>query len=309
MRVLVTGGAGFIGSHVVDALRSGGHEVVVLDNLSHGSREVLPPSVPFIEGDILEPDQWVAAVGSVDVVIHLAAQIRVEYAESHPEVDVRTNVEGTVRILQAARALGAREIRFASSAAVYGDNPHVPLAEDATCAPISYYGLDKWTGEHYVRFEESRGGLAAVILRLANVYGPRQRTAGEGGVVAVFAEALARGDRPWIHGDGQQTRDFISVWDVARAFTHRLGSPEASGTYNIGTETATTVNTLWQHLAQIAGVDVKAVRYGPARPGDIRHSRLRTARARQWGFEPRVPLVEGLRLTYEDFVARAHAAP
>ncbi|MCY0878279.1 MAG: NAD-dependent epimerase/dehydratase family protein [Firmicutes bacterium] len=308
MRVLVTGGAGFIGSHVVEALLALGHDVVVLDDLSHGTRELVPPSLPFIQADVVDWTRWIRDIGPVDVVIHLAAQVSVVAAEGDPMSDVRTNVEGTVSVLQAARALGAREVRFASSAAVYGDNPRVPLAEDDTCAPLSYYGLDKWVGEQYVQFEARRGGPQGVILRLANVYGPRQRTAGEGGVVAAFAEALARGESPVIHGDGHQSRDFVAVWDVARAFTHRLGDPEAQGVYNIGTETATTIHELWRLMARVAGADSDDVRYGPARPGDIRHSRLQIARARQWGFEPRVPLEEGLLKTYQDFVRRVRAS-
>ncbi len=301
MRVLVTGGAGFIGSHVVEALLGDGRQVVVVDNLSHGLRAFVPPAAEFIQGDVLEADQWADQVGPVDAVIHLAAQISVPVSEAEPEEDVRTNVLGTVAMLKLAHRLGAREFRFASSAAVYGDNPHVPLAEEASGDPLSYYGLDKWLAEFYVRHEERVRGLKGTVLRMANVYGPRQRTQGEGGVVAMFSEALAQGLAPTIFGDGMQTRDFIAVADVARAFTHRLGEREPGGTYNIATETATTVGEVWRILATEAGADPARINYGPDRPGDIRHSRLKIARALAWGFRATVPLPEGLKETYAYF--------
>lgn len=308
MRVLVTGGAGFIGSHVVEALIRDGHEAVVVDNLSHGLKGNVPESAIFIEGDILHREQWLHRVGKADVLIHLAAQISVPISETHPEEDVRTNVLGTVAMLRAARDLGCQEFRLASSAAVYGNNPRVPLTEEEAGEAISYYGLDKWIAERYVRHEEQMGGLTGVILRLANVYGPRQRTQGEGGVVAIFAESLARGVMPVIDGDGLQTRDFIAAGDVARAFCFRLGDPGASGIYNIGTESATTVLALWETLAQEAGVAPDGVRHGPSRAGDIRHSRLKIERALAWGFRAHVPLSDGLAETYRYFQKEAHRA-
>lgn len=301
MRVLVTGGAGFIGSHVVKLLLEQGFSVVVVDNLSHGSRDNVPHSAEFILGDILRPDEWLSSVGQADAIIHLAAQISVPISEAKPLEDVQTNALGTVALLQAARALHCREFRLASSAAVYGDNPHVPLDEDEVFEPLSYYGLDKWVAEHYVRHESRMGRLRGVILRPANVYGPGQRTQGEGGVVALFAEALAENRVPTIEGDGLQTRDFIAVQDVARAFCHRLGDLDAEGTYNIGTETATTIRSLWEQLASAAGVTGDGVRYGPERVGDIRHSRLHIARATAWGYRAQVPLAEGLAETYHWF--------
>lgn len=301
MRVLVTGGAGFIGSHVVDALVRAGHAVWVVDNLSHGRRDFVPPAATFVEGDVLRWREWVDQVGRVEAVIHLAAQISVPVSEEHPEEDVRANVVGTVAMLQAARVLGARAFRFASSAAVYGDHPALPLVEESAGAPLSYYGLDKWVAESYIRHEAHRSGLITTILRLANVYGPRQRTQGEGGVIALFAEALAAGRTPVIFGDGLQTRDFIAVSDVARAFVHRLGDAAAGGTFNIGTETAVTVLEVWRLLAHAAGCPPEAVQRGPDRPGDIRHSRLAVGRARKWGFSAATPLGEGLAETLQYF--------
>ena len=301
MRVVVTGGAGFIGSHVVEVLLAEGHQVVVVDNLLHGLRENVPAAAQFVLGDILDPDAWISQVGTADAMIHLAAQISVPISEDDPVTDVRTNVLGTVAMLQAARQLGCREFRLASSAAVYGDNPRVPLEEDEDGAPLSYYGLDKWIAEFYVRHADRQGFLKGMVLRLANVYGPRQRTQGEGGVVAVFSEALAQGTQPLIFGDGEQTRDFVYVGDVAAAFVWKLGQPGPGMTLNIGTETAVTVNSVWRILADFAGASQDGVGHGPERAGDIRHSRLKTARATGWGFQARTPLQEGLKETYQYF--------
>lgn len=301
MRVLVTGGAGFIGSHVVRELLRLGHQPMVLDNLSRGSRDNLMVDVPFIEGDVLEPSAWVKEVKTVDAVIHLAGQISVALSETNPAEDVRVNVLGTVSALEGASHLGCRDFRFASSAAVYGDVAQLPIVEDQLGQPLSYYGLDKWMAEGYVRFQCDKHGMSGVILRLANVYGPRQSTQGEGGVVAVFSEALAQGRMPIIDGDGQQTRDFIAAFDVARAFCHRLGDLRASGTYNIATNTSTSIERIWTLLAQEMGIDPQHVGHGPNRPGDIRHSRLSTDRALAWGFQATTPLAEGLAKTLQYF--------
>lgn len=303
MRVLVTGGAGFIGSHVVDLLVQRGMDAVVVDNLSHGRRTDVSPRASFIEGDVLNPGAWLNQVGRADAVVHLAAQILVPVSEDNPPEDVRTNVLGTVCMLDAARRLGAREFRLASSAAVYGDNPRIPLVEEEAGAPLSYYGLDKLAAEMYVRHEDNLGRLTGTVLRLANVYGPRQRTQGEGGVVAIFAEALAAGKVPVIDGDGGQTRDFIAVQDVARAFCHRLGESQTGGTFNVATERATSVLELWTILADEAGVPPDSIRHGPPRAGDIRHSRLSAVRALQWGFQAEVPLHRGLLETYRWFAS------
>lgn len=304
MRVLVTGGAGFIGSHVVEGLLAQGAHVYVVDDLSAGRREMVPSGAHFIEGDILTPDDWTYHVGSVEAVVHLAAEISVPKSELDPLSDVKTNVLGTVAVLEAALKLSAREVRMASSAAVYGNATALPLAETEGGQILSVYGMDKWIDEQYLAFYASRRSLKTVALRLANVYGPRQRTEGEGGVVAIFAETLAQGGTPQIFGDGQQTRDFIYVGDVARAFSHRLGEKGQGGLYNVATTEETTILALWRRMAGIAGVSVDAVSFGPKRAGDISHSVLDNARARAWGFEPRTTLEDGLSQTYAYFQAK-----
>jgi UDP-glucose 4-epimerase len=301
----VTGGAGFIGSHLVEELVNRNEDVVVVDNLSHGALHNLSVRAHFIEGDVLARDAWIDEIGQADALIHLAAQISVPWSEAHPEDDVRTNVLGTVAMLQAARELRCREFRLASSAAVYGDNPEIPLNEEAVSVPLAYYGLDKQVAERYVQHEARAGHMRTTILRLANVYGPRQRVNGEGAVVGVFCETLARGHVPHIDGDGQQTRDFIYVKDVARAFCHDLGSVSRSEVYNIGTQKATSVAEIWRTLAQLAGLSTDVVRYGPERPGDIRHSLLDVARASAWGFRAGVALAQGLAETYQWFLEDA----
>lgn len=304
MRVLVTGGAGFIGSFVTEALLAEGHRVWVVDNLSTGRMEHIPPGVECIVGDVRSPEAWEAGMPVVDAVIHLAGQINVAVSEARPDLDADINLTGTLRMLLLAKKMGAREFRFASSAAVYGDCPDLPLQETAPLHPLSFYGIDKlaaeWAIDHFCQTHAMR----AVILRLANVYGPRQRTEGEGGVVAVFAETAARGEAPVIHGDGGQTRDFVFAGDVARAFAWRLGEGEGTLIANISTNTAASVRDIWQKIAGESKLDPQIARFGPPRPGDIRHSRLANDRARAWGFEPRMALDMGLAKTCRHFGAK-----
>ncbi|AUW95076.1 hypothetical protein BXT84_14875 [Sulfobacillus thermotolerans] len=301
MRILVTGGAGFIGSHInVQALEMG-HEVVVIDNLSHGTRENVPAGARFVYGDILSPESWVDQVGPVDAVIHLAAQISVAASESDPLTDLRLNLEGTLRMLAVAKTLGASQFRTASSAAVYGNVDQLPLREDGPAWPISFYGWSKYTAEQYVKHFADLNHMQAIIFRLANVYGPRQRTQGEGGVVAVFCEALARNETVEIHGDGEQTRDFVYVGDVARAFLHRLADPGPVSVYNVSTQTRTSVRALFEMLARAAGVSSQSYRVGAKRPGDITDSLLSQHKAKLWGFEPITPLTDGLEATWHYF--------
>jgi UDP-glucose 4-epimerase len=299
MRVLVTGGAGFIGAHVVHALLDGGHHPVILDRLDFGVHPFLAGlPLAIIEGDVTDPDAVVDALGRFDAVIHLAAQISVPFGESHPRQLMADNVAGTAGALELAEAVGAREFRWASSAAVYGDpQGRLPVTEESTVAPESFYGLSKWAGERAVEHFGSARGLCTVTLRLANVYGPGQRTAGEGGVVARFMDRLAEG-APFVReGDGQQTRDFIYVGDVARSFVHRLGA-SPSVLLNIGTGEATSINRLGELVAQ---QDNRSPRWedAPPRPADIRDSVFDPEPAAFWGFRAETVLARGLQLTWE----------
>lgn len=302
LSVLVTGGAGFIGSHVVRELLAAGHHVTVVDNLSGGSRDVVPAGVRFILGDVVHPEVWMTEVPHVDVVVHLAAQVSVPVGESFPVRDAETNYLGTLKILETARALGVAEVRFASSAAVYGNPRRLPLEETAEIAPTSFYGISKMAAESAVLHYTDLHGMIGVVFRIANCYGPGQRAEGEGAVVAAFATSFARGQAPVIHGDGHQTRDFIFVRDVARAFATRLMDTPAT-LLQLSTGRATSVEFLWHLMANTAGAGSAVPRFGPQRPGDIRDSVLDPTRATQWGFSAQTRLEAGIPETYRSIVA------
>lgn len=297
MRVLVTGGAGFIGSHVVRHLLDEGHEPWVVDRLDSG-RSAYLPDVPLLIADVREWERVVRFCRSANIVLHLAAEASVPAGESNPLSMAEDNVAGTVAALMAAQQLGAQEFRLASTAAVYGDpKGHLPIRETHALRPLSFYGLSKQSAETFVaRFSRTRG-FTAVILRLANVYGPGQTAHGEGGVVANFCERIVHRLPLVRHGDGEQTRDFIYVGDVARAFVHRLGrSP--SNSMNVGTGQRTSVNRLGEILATLAGVPL-AWDQSPPRVGDIRDSVFDPAKAKRWGFTFETALMDGLRQTLE----------
>ena len=298
--MLVTGGAGFIGSHVVDALIARGHQVTVIDNLSSGDRQMVNTEAEFREMDIRSEGtaQWVLHQRP-DAICHLAAQISVSRSQDEPLLDLDVNVGGALRILEAARATGARIIN-ASSAAVYGPPVRLPIDEDHPTRPINNYGVSKLAFEHYLEAYAATYGVGFAVLRYANVYGPRQNTAGEAGVVAAFCEGLKR-DRPVvIHGDGGQTRDFVFVGDVARANVLAVESPVV-GRFNISTGSETDVNTLFQLLAKAFRSQSVPLR-GPARTGDIRRSVLDPGRAaRDLGWRAEVGLPAGLAITAEWF--------
>ncbi len=299
MRVVVTGGAGFIGSHVTEELLAAGHEVAVLDNLSTGCLENVPPGAEFVEFDLTR-----AGLGTLmqklrpEGVIHLAAQVSVKESVSDPLADLGSNVVGTANLLAACRESGVQSVVYASSAAVYGTPVCLPINEDHPTAPISPYGLSKLAGEWYVRVLSEQYSLRWVSLRFANVFGSRQRASGDGAVVPAFLYAMLEGRDPLIHGDGEQTRDFVYVRDVSRANLAAL-TGTASGIFHISTDQSTSIRELWQLSAEITGWQ-RPPQHAPRRPGDIDHAVLTAGRAQErLKWQPQTDLRTGLKATAE----------
>ncbi len=305
MRVLVTGGAGFIGSTLVDRLLGLGHTVTVVDDLSQGRREQVAPGARLYPADVA--GEWVAHIVArerPETVVHLAAQIEVGRSVADPLADARINVLGTVNVLTAAAEAGVRRAVLASSGGtVYGEASVIPTPEDHPTRPASPYGAAKLALEGYGTAFTQSLGLPTVSLRLANVYGPRQSPHGEAGVIAIFAERLRRREVPVVNGDGGNTRDYVYVDDVVAAMVAALTLPP--DVYNVGTGVETSVIEIHQALARLAGIDAPA-RHGPPRPGDLRRSALDCRRLRAAsGWKPAVPLAEGLART----LAAMAAAP
>lgn len=303
MNILVTGGAGFIGSHLVDALIAAGHAVTVVDDLSTGSKKNVHPQAVFIQEDIRRRAamQTIFDQGHFDVVFHEAAQVLVPYSMEHPAVDADINIMGLISILDQCRTHGVKKILFSSSAAVYGDNTQVPIGEDEPLCPTSFYGLTKVTAERYIQLYHAAFGLNYAILRYSNVYGERQGSHGEGGVVYVFSKALAHGEDLTIYGDGEQSRDFIYVKDVVRANLAAMADTVQNGIYNVSTQIETTINALKEILLYLSGVPVK-VSYQAARDGDIFRSSLSNKKAKDvLAWHPGTKLLPGLQATYTYF--------
>jgi UDP-glucose 4-epimerase len=291
MKTVVTGGAGFIGSNLVDALLARGDEVVVLDDFSFGKRKNLNPAAELREHDIRGPFAVEA-----DVVFHLAAQADVQTSMQRPDYDAAVNVVGTVNVLNAAQAAGAQVIFSSSGGAGYGETPG-PVAEDFPFLPLSPYGIAKKCGEEYLAGWNRIHGSSHVSLRFANVFGPRQDSGLEGGVVSIFLERLAQGEATTIFGDGTQVRDFVYVGDIVDALLATVG--KSGGPYNIGTGTETTVAGLHKACADVAGA-ANEPRLEAARLGDVHRSVLDSSLAkRELGWQPRVSLEEGLHRTWE----------
>ncbi len=303
MRVLVTGGAGFIGSHLVDALLAAGHETITIDNLVTGERDNIHPDVRFYEADIRDADAVNAlfARERPEVLIHEAAQLDVRRSVADPGYDADVNIVGTLRLLQAGHEHGLQKVLFASSGgAIYGNTAVMPTPETNPTAPISPYGVSKLSIEHYLHYYHEVHGLPYVALRYANVYGPRQNPHGEAGVIAIFAERLLRGESATIYGDGENTRDYVYVSDVVAANLAALASDKV-GAYNVGTGVETTVNTIFRQINTLTEVGAEE-RHGEAKAGEQRSSCLNTEKARaDFGWQPRVGLDEGLTRTVEFF--------
>lgn len=302
MRALVTGGAGFIGSHLADALVAAGHDVVVVDDLSRGRREQVPEGAELVVLDICDAALAdVVAQAAPEVVFHEAAQIDVRSSVRDPLADASTNVVGTVNVLSACTNAGVRRVVFASTGgAIYGDTGVVPTPETHPCAPESPYGTGKLCAEAYGGTFQRIRGIEFVALRYANVYGPRQDPHGEAGVVAIFATRLQRGEPCIINGDGTQTRDYVYVGDVVAANLQAL-AVTTPALFNIGTGVETDVNQLYSRLRAIAGSALDAV-HGPGKPGEQRRSALDITRAGdELRWQPAVDLDSGLRRTFDFF--------
>jgi UDP-glucose 4-epimerase len=304
MKALVTGGAGFVGSNLVDALVARGDAVEVVDDLSTGRRENLAGALErgavLHEADVRDAERMHAlvAAGGPDVVFHLAAQIDVRHSVADPAFDSAINVTGTINLLEAARRAGVRRfVNSSTGGAIYGDAEAIPTPEGVVPAPMSPYGQSKHAAEGYVALYARLHGLPAISLRYSNVYGPRQDPAGEGGVVAIFCGKLLDGATPTVFGDGTQTRDYVYVGDVVAANLAAADSA-AQGAVNVGTGVETTVLELAGALRELGDGRPFSPEHAPERPGELHRSAIDPARARELlGWEPRTTLGEGLRRT------------
>jgi UDP-glucose 4-epimerase len=302
VKIVVTGGAGFLGSHTVDAYVNMDHEVLVVDNLSTGKRENVHPDARLVEMDINDPALIpLFQAERPDVVNHHAANASVARSVREPIFDATQNVLGTINVLEATRQAGtSRFIYISSGGAMYGNPEYLPIGEKHPSNPISPYALGKHTGERYVQLYAAEHDLRWVSLRYANVYGPRQDPFGEAGVVSVFCQNLLEGVAPEIQWDGEQTRDFVYVGDCARANTLALQEGDGQA-YNVGTGVGTSINALFYTLMEVAGQDLTP-RRGPRRPGDVRHSYLDCSKLESdLGWQAQVSLREGLERTWAHF--------
>ncbi|MGN7298758.1 NAD-dependent epimerase/dehydratase family protein [Ferdinandcohnia sp. SAFN-114] len=296
MNILLTGGAGFIGTYTKELLKKEGHNVVIFDNFITGSRENIQFDDCLVEGDIREINQISNQyLKNIDTIIHLAAQTSVPDSVKDPVYDMHINIEGTLNILRFAKSNNVKRIIFASTAAVYGDNESLPIKEDEKLAPTSPYGISKMASEYYIETFCEQNNIDHIILRYANVYGPKQSEKGEGGVVKIFIENILSGLPLTIYGDGSQTRDFIYVEDIARAHLHALNAK--SGTYNISSNTELSVNELYKTITKLMQMEISP-HYKEEREGDIYRSSLDNSQYKELTkWEPAFSIEEGLALT------------
>ncbi|WP_434565310.1 SDR family oxidoreductase [Thermoanaerobacterium thermosaccharolyticum] len=299
MNILVTGGAGFIGSNIVDLLIDNGYDVIIVDNLSTGKKENINKKARFYNVDITDNDLYkVFEDEKIDFVIHHAAQIDIQRSINDPVFDAKANIIGTINLLECCRKFDVKKIVYASSAAVYGDPEYLGVDEKHRVNPISYYGISKHTPEHYIKVYNELYGLKYTILRYANVYGIRQDPKGEGGVISIFIDKMLKGERPVIYGDGNQTRDFIYVKDVAKANLLALEKGD-NEIINISTNRSTTINELVEIMNKFMEEPQKPI-YKEPRKGDIVHSYLDNKKAKDvLGWKPDYELEDGLKETIE----------
>lgn len=301
MKVLVTGGAGFIGSHLADRLLAAGNEVVVLDNLSTGKRENLPESAPgfeFVAGDIRDLETVLRCVRGVDAVVHLAAVASVQASIDDPLGTHQTNFDGTLNLLEAARVAGVRRFVYASSAAVYGNTQQLPVSEESRLQPLSPYAADKLAGEHYLYYYFTKHGLATTAFRFFNIYGPRQDPSSPySGVISIFVKRIQAGAPVMIFGDGQQTRDFVYVGDLVDLLAQSLARPGLAGkTINVGTGVESSLLQLLDALGTLVGQTIQRSHSAP-RVGDIVRSCADVTRLKGcFGSAPSTSIHEGLRV-------------
>jgi UDP-glucose 4-epimerase len=304
MTILVTGGAGFIGSHIVDALIERGHTVLVYDDLSSGKRENINPKATFIEGDIRDRDALARVFDehTVEAVYHLAAQISVLRSMTQPTPDAETNIMATLSLLDLAAKHQVKKFIFSSTGGVmYGDTDLRPTSESHPENPLSPYAITKLSIDKYLTFYKEVHGIQTVSLRYGNVYGPRQNPHGEAGVVAIFLSKMFAHEKPLINGDGKQSRDYVYVSDIVEANMLALETDTASGIYNIGTGKETSVNQLFQALNTFFDNSFQEI-HAEAKPGEQKASALDATRARnELGWSPKMSLIDGLKKTYESF--------
>jgi UDP-glucose 4-epimerase len=298
---IVTGGAGFIGSHVVDALLARDYAVTVIDDLSAGSAERVSDAATLVELDIVDAQALEQTIADVapDAIFHLAAQASVVASVQDPGRDCDVNVKGTLNVVDAAGRCGAPVVFTSTGGALYGDDAPMPTGEDRLPEPLSPYGASKLAGEAYVRTWSLSSGIPHAICRLGNVYGPRQSPHGEAGVVAIFSHHLYTDQAPKLYGHGTPTRDYVYVGDVVSAL---LAASGKRGTYNVATSVETDVASVWNGLSEAAGKQIEP-QLADLRAGELMHSRLDISRAqKELGWAPQVPIAEGLALTYRAMV-------
>jgi UDP-glucose 4-epimerase len=305
MRVVVTGGAGFIGSHVADAFLERGDDVLVIDDLSSGSRENLPAAAELAELDVADATRLRKRLEAFrpDLICHLAAQASVTISVTNPDLDFASNVRGTFNVCQAAAELPARVLFASTGGALYGNDAPIPTPETYVAQPLSPYGASKLAGEAFVATQARSHGLAHAVLRLGNVYGPRQNAHGEAGVVAIFSDRLLNEQVPIVYGHGKPTRDYVHVADVTRAFLLAADS-ELAGTFNIGWGQEVSVLELLEVLQRAAGTNVEP-QLEPLRPGELDRSAIDSSAAAQgWEWSPEISFEDGVAETFRWYAGR-----